>query len=244
MKQRIAVLSFLAVFALSDMPVAAEGLTLYSYRDSRGQLIIVDSPEKIPPEYQDQIETGYIPTFSSVNPEKKSAVDQEPAAIVSTDDEQHGQTLEEHYDKPAGAVSVSAPPPEIPVLNPAVATAAALLAQFQNIHLNYERLHLQAKIKGTSHPVVRHLHLTNIQAIQEIIAPESIDWARAASWKEKAAVFMKQVKTLQFTVSHWLNTSPAMLIKALPALLINDKNLLIELEKEFYRLEKEEKDSL
>lgn len=212
---------------------AASGLTLYSYQDNSGQINVVSSLVNVPPQYRHSVKTEFIPSFQqspSVKVPKKAEAETSPGN--QSGDELPENVFNEVIDITPG-LKVKTPPPEIPLENPAVATATLLMEQLRLIQLNNERMHVQAVVRGLTHPIVRHLHLTNIKALQTLILPESIAWEDAGAWKNRAAVIIEQMRVLQYTLSRWVDSSSNAIIQAMPPLLGRLRMQMNDLESEF-----------
>lgn len=211
----------------------ASGLTLYSYQDSSGQINVVSSLINVPPQYRDSVKTEFIPSFRGSPTEKMpEKAELETLPGNQPDNDFPEAVLNEVIDLTPG-LKVKAPPPEIPLENPAVATATLLMEQLRLIQLNNERLHVQAVVRGLRHPIVRHLHLTNIKALQSLILPESIAWEEAGTWKTRAAVIVEQMRVLQYTLSRWVDSNSNAIIQAMPPLLGRLRMQINDLEIEF-----------
>ncbi len=201
----------------------AAGLTLYSYRDDRGQTIVVDSIERVPMRYRDQIETGFVPTFS----QKKEKAKEKPAT------RQNSPEIRISGQVSNSGVMVVEPPPEEEGVNPAIATATLIMEQIRAIQLNNERINVQALVRGVNHPVIRHLHLTNIMALRDIHSPGQLNWPEGQQWQKQAQIVIEQFRTIQYTLSRWIDSGSDAVIHALPPLLATLKGHIIQLESDF-----------
>ncbi|MDD2998596.1 MAG: hypothetical protein PHV05_05995 [Candidatus Riflebacteria bacterium] len=233
------------VIALMPFMLHASGLTLYSYRDDLGQLIVVDSIERIPEKYREGIHQSFIPSFKNAEP------------AVSVEDEYFATDLTTTATltlPPESSIAIPSPAasepikleeilPEIEPPNPAIASAEIILAKIKEIQFNNERLYVMAQVLTAKHPVVKHLHLTNLLNLQNIMPPEALKWEAAAAWKSKARYIIEELKTIQFSISKWLPEGSDAITIALRPLVARVRNLIVALEKEFPKEDQSEKPS-
>ncbi len=224
---------FVVLLGLPAFLLCAAGLTLYSYRDDSGTIIVVDSIEKIPEQYLDQVETGYIPSFSS--PEKPA--DKNLKKENNPDELSHQEKLIKPIDLDlAGEIKVQAPPDEVELPDPAVASITQIMKNLREVQLNYERLHVQALARGLGHPVIRHFHLSNVLLLKNILPPGEIELENSDAWKRMAGEVIEQMRSLQYTVSRWLDGSSRGIVEAMPPLLARMKMQISLLEKEYKKI--------
>lgn len=198
------------------------GLQLFSYQDDRGQTIVVDSVDRIPEKYRDQVQADYIPSFNNYSESSDSSENEK-----SDENKNKSPVVAKHSGELVADDSES-----ISEENPAIASATLFMNQIKDLQLNNERVHLQALARGVTFPAVRHFHLSNIIALQKVIAPESIDIDGTEGWKAHARRVLEQIRSLQFTVSRWLDTSSEAIIKAMPPLLAQLKEEIRKLDEE------------
>jgi len=223
--QRQKVWLTVAFFLFSAALSYAAGLTIYSYRDNTGTTVLVDSIEKVPLQYRDRVEKGFIPSFSARKKKSPEPLAENPAVPVE---------MVETIDLDAvHRIKVNAPPAEIELPDPAVASATLIMADIREIQLNYERLHVQAVVRGLRHPIIRHLHLTNFRLLQKIISPSTISLENAAAWQKSATEIIQQMRSLQYTVSRWIDSSSRGIVEAMPPLLASMKTQISRLENEY-----------
>lgn len=226
-------------FALFSINLQAGGMVLYSYRESSGQVVVVDSLERVPEIYRASARVEFIPSFGGAARQIKTV---KPAALA-TPNERPVEAFNKVIDL-SPRLKLKAPPPEIALENPAVASATILMEQLKLLQLNNERIHVQAVVRGVAHPIIRHLHLTNIRSLQELYRPEQITIENSFSWPAKARNFIEQTRVMQYTLSRWIDYQPDAIIKAMPPLLSQLRIQLNDLEAEFAKVLTAEKERL
>lgn len=231
--KRCGKLAALLAFCMVLLPVASlwgAGLTLYSYKDSAGTIIVVDSIEKVPLQYRDQVEKGFIPSFSS---KKKLSVESTAESGAGENVAAPVEMVEPIDLDAPGRIEVTAAPDEIELPDPAVASVTLIMNDIREIQLNYERLHVQALARGLGHPIIRHLHLSNVRMLQNVIAPSLITLENGAAWRKSAGEVIEQMRSLQYTVSRWIDGSSRGIVEAMPPLLARMKMQISRLENEY-----------
>jgi hypothetical protein len=204
--------------------LAASGLTLYSYRDELGQTIVVDSLERVPEQYRENAERGFVPSFRSPPPPPARS-----AVIESVPD---ARLLKKPASKASEQLQVSAPPDEV-VVDVGLASASIAMEQLRLIHLNNERILVIVRTYGLQHVSVNHLHVTNGQLILDFRLPPEMSTEPGKVWLKNAQNLFEQFKALQFNISRWITTSPQELLNTMPILLTRVKSLLNDLETTF-----------
>lgn len=202
----------LILIVLLPVMAVADGLTLYSYEDDEGQLIVVDSLERIPEQFREGARRNFIPSFSSSGrKQQQKAREAQPEVIVIPDAvEPVGESDE---------LEVLAPPPEQQQPDPAIATATLILADINRIIDHNGQLYRLALNNSPRHPAVRHLHLTSILALRNIIDPRSLTWKKPQQWSDEAARVIEDLRTVQYSVSKWLDSGSGALLSTLPTLI-------------------------
>lgn len=217
-------LALIAVLVMMPALLLSTGLTLYSYQDDLGQLIVVDSIERVPEKFRDTARRDFIPSFTGGSSASIEIISQPPTCeFISTDP--HLDPVADHD------LEVLAAPPEQAQVDPALATATLLLGEINTIITNNEKLYGVALNTSIANPIVRHLHLTNIVSLRNITDPRSLTWKTPQSWSDEAAVLIEQLRTIQFSVSRWLESGQTrMLFSTLPSLLATVKRQAQSLE--------------
>lgn len=202
----------LALFSGADIAFA-DGLSLYSYHDDQGQLIVVDSLDRVPEQYREQAQKSFIPSFRSPAPE---TIDQggktdDPRVVVIS-------TPEPILSSDKGLTVVEPMPEEEPP-DPAFASAALIIKDIDTVINNYERAYSLAFNYSFKHPAVMHHHLVNVNLIRKLMHPTSLVWREDNDWAPLAAQVIERLRTIQYTVSAWFETgSSAPMLTTLPTL--------------------------
>ncbi|OGK05476.1 MAG: hypothetical protein A2W80_12360 [Candidatus Riflebacteria bacterium GWC2_50_8] len=217
------ILCLVLVFVAGGL--AAAGLTLYSYRDDLGQIIVVDSLERIPEQYRDNAKRSFIPAFRSAPPPKNPA----PAFEAVPE---NNISVSPHQPVETDSFTVSAPPEEIEV-ETGLASATLTMEQLRLIHLNNERIYLAARDNGLQFPAIGHLHLSNGQLIVDFAMPTEMTTAAGTAWQKDARNFYDQLRSMHISITSWLSTNSPELVAAMPMLLTRAKSLLADLETVF-----------
>lgn len=211
MKNRWFAFYFAVIFLLSISGTTAAGLKLYSYKDSRGQTVIVGSLERVPEEFRDQVREEYIPTFS--NPEKKE--ESENITILEAEpSDSEDETIESKEEQTAVIV---APPEED--RSAEIASASAFMAQIEKIQFNNKRIHVVSIAVDQMSPVITHLHLENVANMQKLSELNNFEWKNGAAWKASALRLISQMKILQYTITKWIRDGGQGLRDGLPTFL-------------------------
>ncbi len=213
----IAMFSLLIVFS---QPALAGGLTLFSYYDDHGQLIVVDSLERIPEKFRDQAEEKFIPSFRSKPSEKKpaKAVDEfssgeEAIKVISAPEILSADAASTDSD-----VTIMDPPPEREPPDPAFATAAIIIGDIERIVAGYEHVYSLAFNYSIKHPAVLHHHMVNVNLMRTIGNPGSLVFREPNGWAAEASLAIERLRTIQYTVSAWMETGGKPLLSTLPTL--------------------------
>ena len=213
-------LSVLVLGALSLQPAHAGGLTLFSYYDDQGQLIVVDSLERIPEKFRDQAEQKFIPSFRSKPPEPKSATasdrpegSEAAIKVISAPEILSSGPSQTDFD-----VTVMDPPPEREPPDPAFATATIIIGDIDKIVAGYEHVYSLAFNYSIQHPAVLHHHMINVNLLRTIGNPGSLVFREPNTWAVEASMAIERLRTIQYTVSAWLETGGKPLLTTLPTL--------------------------
>lgn len=210
---------FLLVFALICLLATAinasgsAGLDLYSYQDNQGQLIVVDSLERIPEQYRDLAKKSFIPSFRNPSPQVTEQVEKtgdprvvvisSPAPVLSSD----------------AKMTIVEPLPEEEPPDPAFASAALIIDEMGTIIRNYETIYGLAFNHSFKHPAVMHHHLLNVNLMRKLAQPSSLVWRELNDWTSMATQALERLRTIQYTVSAWFQTgASAPMLTTLPTL--------------------------
>lgn len=209
------------LFALLAGQLTASGLTLYSYQDELGQIIVVDSLERIPEKYRDGAKRGFIPAFRS------SPAAEKPSAVIEAVPDRA-----EIRPSAPDRFKVSPPPEEVEG-EIGIASATSCMAQLRLLHLNNERIYLAARDNGLQFPSISHLHLGNGQLIVGFAFPDEMSTAEGKAWLKEAQNLYGQLRSVHINITGWLSTNSQELFVAMPILLTRVRGMLGELEAAF-----------
>ena len=197
-------------------PAYATGLSLYSYRDDRGQQIVVDSLERIPEQFRDQAEKSFIPSFRPPKPEKPA--EPEPGITRSESRIEVISPPEVLKTEVKQNLRIMEPPPEREPPDPGLATAALIISDMETVIGNFENIYSLAFNYSIKHPAVLHHHLMNVNLLRQIVNPSSVVFREPGNWGSEAAVSLERLRTIQYTVSAWMQTSTSPMLSTLPTL--------------------------
>lgn len=217
---RVLIVSLLSImFSTASMA----GIKLFSYQDDLGQIIVVDSLEKVPIQYRDRVEQDFIPSFS--RPKKKETKENitiiEPLVDSGSD---QIRVAEPDDEKPA-----IVPPPEED-RSAEIASATAFMQIIEQIHFNNERIHVIATSINQNSPAVYQLHNQNIQTMNQLSALNSFVWENGKTWKSEALRVIEDMKTIQYTISKWIKEGGTGLRYGLPPFLNRLKQSIKDLD--------------
>ncbi len=217
-------LAALLLLLIQAGTLSAAGLTLYSYRDDQGQIIVVDSLEKIPAQFRHQAEKNFIPSFRRPAPKKELTI------IEALPDVAGPATGKPPTGPGTGDISILPPPAED--FSAEKASATAFLAQFRSIQFNNERIHVVARTMVPNNPVILALHQENVQTMQKLESLHQFTWEKAERFKTSALKLFERYKTILYTISRWLQEGGRGLDQGLLPLLSESERLLLQLEQE------------
>ncbi|RCK81206.1 MAG: hypothetical protein OZSIB_2075 [Candidatus Ozemobacter sibiricus] len=211
---------------------AVPGLSLYSYTDERGRLIVVDALEKVPPQYRDRVREGVVRPFAAAGARAPDRVSRPSAA---------SPRLEAIPDEPAPApapanlgadLRLQEPPPETALATePAWATASRWLDELGRLQDRGEKLWLLARGVSPTDTRVYFLRTEALQALEDLRACEAMTWDRAGEWVAQARALTDRFRTIFFAISRWLAEGGKALVTELPPLLAQTRKVLEHLRR-------------
>lgn len=219
---------------IAAMPIIAEagGLELYSYHDDQGQLIVVDSLERIPARYRAKAARNFIPSFkdhegssknkidtSTVNKVKLSSEEPKDNVVVSRPERkvinlENGNEDSEDLDVIEAPEEVEPPDPGLETANTIVSTMSKILENNRQIY------NLVLSTKQFS-PATKNFQTQNVALLARITNPSFITWkrkhAQKSQWGSNAAQLLERFRTIQYTVTKWFGENPHNLLYGMPA---------------------------
>ncbi len=201
--------------------VAASALTLYRYVDVAGQVVVVDSMDKIPIDIRKSVR---IETIGKAQP-SQSGLAQEPSgrivvpAAETTGSEgspnRSGQLYSDDGTGMPGAAGASQPER----LDPAHASATLWLSGMQGIHHRNEEIWYVANSLSPFHKRILVLQEENLRMLDHLRGLEEMNWKDHQDWIDKARGLTDQLRQLAFSISLWLRQDPLRLRQELPPLI-------------------------
>ncbi len=215
--------------ALDLWGAAAAGLTLYSYTDAGGRMVVVDSLEKVPPEFRDRVRGGKIRPFEASDPQWKGSPPGAPGVspqLEAVPDEMPSPTPTPTSDS-SSELQLQAPPPEIALATePAWEIASRWLANLGQIQDLGEKLWVIARGVSPTDPRVHFLRTEALQRLEGMRTDETLTWDRAAEWVTQARALTGRYRIIFWNVSRWLEAGGKALATDLPPLLIQTRQVL------------------
>ena len=231
----------LAVLFIGALSVCSDALTLYSYHDDAGNLIVVDDLEKIPLEARPHATRETIGSFRPPapggtiplpNPSSPASfpgvpVSEPPAGLVLPP----GTLFVEQVDETTGpaASTTTALPPEL-------ASLSLWLANLQDLQAKAEEMWQAGKAGLAKHVRIKILHLQGLETLDRMKILEKTNWDKSTEWAGRARVLGEQFRTLYWSLSRWMQESQSVWLDRLPELLKRTRFGLDTLERDFKSL--------
>jgi len=227
-------IALLFLFLMLVSCLQAAGLTLYSYQDDQGQTIVVDSLERVPEQYRDSARQNFIPSFKTGNSSVRPSSPETPA---TEDNRVIVITAHEAASTDDKRPVVVEPIEEILPPDPALASAAAILAKIKQVVDNNELLYGLAIRFTIRHPAVHHQHLTNLIELRNLPDPKKLVWIEPNDWAVEADLLIERLRSIQYTVSSWFEIGSGALLTTLPTLVEAAKRHTALIERRLKELE-------
>ncbi len=216
----------LSCFLLSPSFLMANGLELYSYNDDHGQLVVVDSIERIPKKFRSRAVRNFIPSFKdgesrkiNTNAVNNVKLSNDESKINSVNDS--SQKLSKKAVSNNDSVELVNAPEEVEKPDLGLDEAASILNSMAAVLQNNKQIYnlvLSTKIYS---PAVKNIHTQNIAMLARIKNPKLINWKRTHpkknQWSSNAAILIERFRTIQYTVSKWFSEAPGNLLSGFPA---------------------------
>lgn len=226
MKKTLIIASLIAA-----MPIIAEGagLELYSYHDDQGQLIVVDSLERIPPQYRSKAARNFIPSFkdgegsshkkidtTAVNKVKLSSEEPVEDVIVSKPSK---KVISQDDDE--DELDVVEAPEEVEPPDPGLDTASDIVDNMSKVLENNRQIYNLVLSTKQFSPATKNFQTQNVAILAKIPNPSYITWkrkhAQKSQWGSNATQLLDRFKTIQYTVTKWFGENPHNLLYGMPA---------------------------
>lgn len=247
MNKAIILASMAVIFPLT---IEAGGLELYSYEDNQGQLIIVDSLERIPMQFRSRAKRNYIPSFKdSASTNKTNSIPSQTSskgsatkekAIPSENQDNEVIISEPQETDSNGKIDIVEPLEEEIPPDTGIAEGTNVIEGMDKIIANNRQIY--NLVLGTKEfsPAVKNLHTQNIAFLAKTKDPKYIFWERSHSvknqWSSQASNLFERFKTIQYTVSEWFGQQPGNLLHMLPAYIEASDGHLRELKAAFEKV--------
>jgi len=191
-------------------------LTLYSYVDSDGRTIVVSSLEKVPERFRDQIKSGNIGPAREDLPEEGAG---NPSGNVV-----------EHHDRivnTGNGLQIASPPlyhgsSSQDVRAPAllesdggsdsllgserleISSLSIWLQSLEAVQRNDEQIWGIALHISPTHLRLYALHIDSLNILEQLRQLEGKEWKFFSDWAQDASILTEQYRTLQWTLTKWI----------------------------------------
>ena len=219
----------------------AGGLELYSYNDDHGQLIVVDSLERIPPRFRSKAVRNFIPSFKD-NGAPKINTEVVDKVRFSNEREEKSNSISNKTDnfKPViitdsdkSSVDIVDAPDEVEPPDPGLDEAADVIRVMASVVENNKQIYNLVLSTKLFSPAVKNIHTQNVALLARVKNPNYINWKRKHSdksrWCSNAALLLERFRTIQYTVSKWFGEAPGNLLYGFPAFIRASEGHLSEL---------------
>lgn len=240
-------------------PVAVEaagGLELYSYQDDIGQLIVVDSIERIPVRYRSRALRNFIPTLKSDSSSRK-ATSADVAKIKNSSDiagqeaSDNGQPIAVYRTNRTNANISESTDSDVEVVEPeeppdsGLAEADAFVEKMNKVLDNNRQIYNIVLSSKNFTPISKGLHSQNISSLAAGPNPQYIVWKHKHSqknqWNSAAAKLLDSFKTIQYTITKWMGENPSNLLYGLPPFIETSQSRLNQLKTQLNALKELDK---
>ncbi len=237
------------LFISFPLLVSASGLELYSYRDDQGQLVVVDSLERVPQKYRSRAARNFIPSFKDDNTSKKINTKAVKNVKLSNNEDNSSNNISNDFvpatSKDSSVELVDAPEEQLPP-DPGLDEAAAILNSLAAVMQNNKQIYSLVLSTKIYSPAVKNIHTQNIGLLAKIKNPGYINWKRShqnkTRWASNAGLLIERYRTIQYTVSKWFSESPGNLLSGFPAFIRASEGHLAELNASFEALKELDKE--
>ena len=239
-------------FVSAPLTLIADGLELYSYRDDQGQLVVVDSLERVPQRFRHRAARNFIPSFKDNNSTKinKEAVNRvklsndEDLSVDRT--EQSRTTTVIPTASSNSTVEFVDAPEEVEPPDPGLDEAATIINTMSSILQNNKQIYNLVLSTKLFSPAVKNIHTQNVALLAKIKNPNLINWKRKhnkkSQWGSNATLLLERFRTIQYTVSKWFGEAPGNLLYGFPAFIRASEGHLAELNSSFEDLKELDKE--
>ena len=229
------------LFVVLPILAMAGGLELYSYHDEHGQLVVVDSLERIPPRFRSKAVRNFIPSFKDntapkINTEavknvKFSNETEEKNSSISNKTEGFRPVITTDSNK--SSVDVVEAPEEVEPPDPGLEEAANIIGVMTNVIENNKQIYNLVLSTKLFSPAVKNIHTQNVALLARVKNPQYINWQRGHSkksqWCSNAALLLERFRTIQYTVSKRFGEAPGNLLYGFPPYIKASEGHLSEL---------------
>ena len=240
------------LFISFPLLVSASGLELYSYRDDQGQLVVVDSLERVPQKYRGRAARNFIPSFKDNNSTNKINTEAVKNVKLSNNEDTSTKSSKNTNNDfvPASSkdssVELVDAPEELEPPDPGLDEAAAILNSLAAVMQNNKQIYSLVLSTKIYSPAVKNIHTQNIGLLARIKNPGYIDWKRRhqnkSQWAANAALLIDRYRTIQYTVSKWFGEAPGNLLSGFPAFIAASEGHLSQLNASFEALKELDKE--
>ena len=245
-------LALACFFVFLPLSLSADGLELYSYRDDQGQLVVVDSLERIPQRFRHRAARNFIPSFKDNNSSSKiNAEALKNVKLSKKEDSSNNSSNNTRNDfvpatSKGSSVELVDAPDEVEPPDPGLDEAAAILNSLSAVMQNNKQIYSLVLSTKIYSPAVKNIHTQNIALLAKIKNPKLINWKRVhqnkSQWSSNAALLIERYRTIQYTVSKWFSEAPGNLLSGFPAFIRASEGHLSQLNSSFEALKELDKE--
>ena len=241
-------------FTAFSLTLTAGGLELYSYNDDHGQLIVVDSLDRIPPRFRSKAVRNFIPSFkdSAATKINAEAVDRVKFSNETEDKPKSVSNKSNNFkpvittDSNQSSVDVVDAPDEVEPPDPGLEEAAEVVRVLTSVIENNKQIYNLVLSTKLFSPATKNIHTQNVALLARIKNPNYINWKRKHSdksrWCSNAALLLERFRTIQYTVSKWFGEAPGNLLYGFPAFIKASEGHLREISSGLESLKKLDKE--
>lgn len=212
-----------------------KAVNIYSYTDGEGRTIVVDSIDKVPLQYRDQVKVGSIRAYEKtpvkINDNLHKSISTSNVTNSANYDLKH-EAIAPILCKSGGDLVLEGPAPEIALATePAWASASVWLTKLEQIQEVGNKIIILARVFSVRDSRLSYLRLEALQKLEDVRSYESMNWDRASDWVSQARVLTDRYRQIFYTIGQWLSKGGQTLLQELPPLLSQTRNALDHLHK-------------
>ena len=189
--------SCFTVFILLLVPACLSALDLFSYEDDYGRKYVVDSIEKVPVRFRNNVKKNKIGQFKPAN---KEILGSEKDNFVL-----ESPKVKPEKDKFIIPILAEAPPEiDLEKERAKLASVTIIIEGMIKIQENNEQMHLFSRTNQLRHPIILTLQNENFKILKDLKNFKSSDWEEAKDFMSNYSELSEKFWKIQWTVSKWI----------------------------------------